>query len=216
MRKIKDIQGNKYGRLTVISFVGTKNKKARWLCKCDCGNIVEVYGVDLRGANTKSCGCLRHQGRQSLHHNLIKTRIYGIWTGMKQRCYDINAKQYKDYGGRGITICDEWKNDFMTFYDWSIGNRYNDTLTIDRINNDGSYCPENCRWTTHKKQMSNTRRNLIYTIDGETLCLSEWCEKYNMPYWTVLHRIHRGVDVKTALTKPIDITRRNKLYKERK
>lgn len=216
MGKIKDIQGNKYGRLTVISFVGTKNKKARWLCKCDCGNIVEVYGVDLRGANTKSCGCLKHVHRDLGAHNLSKTRISSIYHNIKQRCNNPNSSAYKDYGGRGIKICNEWNNSFLSFYEWAMDNGYSDELSIDREDNDGNYCPENCRWITHKKQMSNTRRNLIYTIDDKTLCLSEWCEKYEMPYWTVLHRIQRGLDIETALTKPIDITRRNKLYKERK
>lgn len=216
MGKIKNIRGNKYGKLTVISFVDVKNKKARWLCKCDCGSIVEVYGIDLRSNNTRSCGCLKHVHRDLGAHNLSKTRINNIYHNIKQRCNNPNSSTYKDYGGRGIKICNEWNNSFLSFYNWAMNNGYNDELSIDRKDNNGDYCPENCRWITHKKQMSNTRRNLIYIIDGETLCLSEWCERYNMPYWTVLRRIQHGSDIETALTKPIDITKRNKLYRERK
>lgn len=216
MGKIKNIKGNKYGKLTVISFVDVKNKKAYWLCECDCGNIVEISGIALRNGNTKSCGCLKHTHRDLGARGLSKTRINNIYHSIKQRCNNPNLPGYKDYGGRGIKICEEWNTSFLSFYDWAINNGYSDKLSIDRIDVNGNYEPNNCRWITHKKQMSNTRKNLKYTIDGETLCLSEWCEKYNMPYWTVLHRIQRGLDVKTALTRPIDITKRNKLYKERK
>ena len=216
MGKIKDITGNKYGKLTVISSVGSRHKKIYWLCQCECGNKTEVSGVSLRNNNTKSCGCLKHTRRDMGAHNLSKTRINNIYHNMKQRCDNPNCNVYSNYGGRGITVCEEWKRDFMSFYNWAMEHGYKDTLSIDRIDVNGNYEPNNCRWVTQKKQMSNTRRNLIYSIDNEQLCLSEWCEKYKMPYWTVLRRIQRGYDIKTALTKPLDITRRNKLYKERK
>lgn len=118
---------------------------------------------------------------------------------MRYRCYNINDKEYSWYGGRGITICDEWLNDFMSFYDWSMNNGYQDNLTIDRIDNNKGYSPINCRWTTRKEQARNTRRNRLITIDGETKCLAEWCEVFNLNYHTVKRRLYRGWKIKKSI-----------------
>ena len=116
-------------------------------------------------------------------------RLYNIWRKMKQRCYNNNDPKYKNYGARGICICDEWKHDFILFYNWAIENGYRDELTIDRIDVDGNYEPDNCQWATPKQQARNTTKNRNYTINGETHCLSEWCEILNLRYKTVYTRI---------------------------
>lgn len=114
-----------------------------------------------------------------------------MWRGIKLRCYNKNSKRYKDYGGRGVAVCDKWKNDFMNFYDWAINNGYSDNLTIDRINNEGNYEPNNCRWVTIKQQSRNRRSNRNITINGETHCLSEWCEILGLNYKKVSARINQ-------------------------
>lgn len=118
---------------------------------------------------------------------------------MKQRCYNENNTRYKHYGGRGIAVCDEWRNNFQAFYDWSMANGYKDTLTIDRIDVNGNYEPNNCRWITNKEQQRNRRDNKLYTINNVTKCLSEWCEIYNINYSTAHYRLLKGLTIKQAL-----------------
>lgn len=126
-----------------------------------------------------------------LKHGKRHTRLYMTYYRLKQKCYNSNNKDYPNYGGRGITICDEWLNDFMSFYDWAINNNYRDDLTIDRIDVNGNYDPSNCRWVDTKTQNRNKRTNLQYTINGETHCLGEWCEILNLDYMKVYQRIKR-------------------------
>ena len=168
--------GDRFGRLTIISRADDYIKPSGdhrpcWNCKCDCGNITIVRGDDLISHHIQSCGCLRKE-KASLHfatHNLSNTRIYGIYTDMKYRCYNSNAKAYKNYGGRGIIICDEWlgNDGFINFYNWSITHGYADNLTIDRINVDGNYEPNNCRWIPKEYQSSNLRRNKYVYFNNE-------------------------------------------------
>lgn len=194
-RKIKDISGQKFGRLTALYKLNNYHKKDRlyWLCACECGNLVEVAGDNLRLSKQTSCGCLHKK------HNKSNTRIFNIWIGIKQRCYDSKRKNYKYYGARGIKVCDEWQNDFMSFYNWSINNGYKEGLTIDRINVDGNYEPSNCRWLTNKQQQRNKHNNRNITIKGETHCLSEWCEILGLNYSTVKNRVFRGWSIEKAL-----------------
>lgn len=188
MSKFKDITGQRFGRLTVLYRLHNIKGKTKWFCVCDCGNLKEVTLSDLKKGNTQSCGCLY----KDIHtkHKKCDTRLYCIFGAVKSRCYNKNNKRYKDYGGRGIAVCDEWKDDFMSFYNWAILNGYNDTLTIDRIDVNGNYEPSNCRWVTPKQQARNRRSNRNYTINGETHCLKEWCEIVGLNYRTVQYRIN--------------------------
>lgn len=170
MSKIIDITGKKYGKLTVISYFGKK----KWLCKCDCGNECIVLGYSLKIGNTKSCGCYRKE--LNTKHNLSRSRIYRIYNKMKRRCYSVKDERYISYGGRGIKVCDEWLNDKKKFFEWAINNGYKDTLTIDRIDNNKGYCPENCRWITNKDQQRNKTNNIIITYKSYSKCYSEWAE----------------------------------------
>lgn len=161
MGKLIDLTGQRFGRLTVIERVGTsKNGNALWDCKCDCGNTAVVRGASLKNGITRSCGCLIAESTKNRNttHCLSKTRLYRIWANMKDRCLNSNTREYPYYGGRGITVCDEWKNDFQAFYNWAMANSYQDHLSIDRIDNDKGYTPDNCRWATHSEQMYNRRR----------------------------------------------------------
>ena len=155
--KTIDITGNKYNMLTVIKFnhSNKKSRKSYWLCKCECGNEKVICGNSLKTGNVKSCGCLLKRGNTK--HGLKHTRLYDILCGMKRRCYNPNQPCYKNYGARGIKVCDEWLNDPKAFYDWSITHGYKDDLTIDRINVNGNYEPSNCKWVSIKEQGRNKR-----------------------------------------------------------
>lgn len=186
--------GEKFGQLTILSFEyqrrtpnGTLRKYVK--CQCDCGNTCIVGIHSLRSGKTKSCGCLRHE-KYALKHGKRYTRLYKTWLGIKQRCNNSNNPRYKDYGERGIKVCDEWLNDFMMFYNWSMSNGYNDTLTIDRIDVNGNYEPSNCRGATTKQQADNRRDNVYLTYNGKTQTMMEWSDELNISYNTIKQR-HR-------------------------
>lgn len=168
MAVLKDITGQKFGKLTVIKHA--KSKKgyhgAMWECVCECGNTIVVNGQNLKSGNTTSCGCIGRENRAASvrTHGMSGSRLHRIWKAMHTRCYNPNSYAYKYYGGRGIQICDEWKDDFQDFYRWSMSHGYAENLTIDRINTNGNYEPNNCRWTTIAEQNKNKRAKNGYKI----------------------------------------------------
>lgn len=190
--KAKDLTNKKFGRLKTTEKIRRHNGKryrTYYLCKCDCGKIVEVRCDQLTRGIAKSCGCLQREitglinkgkSTATLTHGLSHSRLYKVFRNMKTRCYNPNSHDFKNYGGRGITICDEWLNDFTAFYDWSLRNGYNDTLTIDRIDTNGNYTPDNCRWTTYYVQSRNKTNNKWITYKGETKCLEDWAKTKNL------------------------------------
>ena len=202
-----NLTGKRFGKLVVIKTAGkTKNGAYLWQCKCDCGNEIIANVGNLKNGHTKSCGCLRVDRCKTnfTKHGLEHTRLYGIWSDMRLRCYDEKNIAYHRYGGRGITICDEWKNDVKAFYDWATANGYKDSLTIDRIDNDGNYCPENCRWATVKEQASNRRSNILVTHNGKTQTMKEWANEVGIPYKVVWARVQKlGWSAERALTDPV-------------
>lgn len=212
MSKIKDLTGQHYGRLTVLDYAGSdKRGKATWRCTCECGNTATVDGYDLRHGHTTSCGCLRREimreigkrsgeGKHPATHGMAGTRLYNVWIKMKGRCSNPNSDNYKHYGGRGITVCTEWVNSFETFRDWALANGYRDDLTIDRIDNDGPYCPDNCRWVSMTHQANNRRSNRCITFNGKTQTTRQWADELGIPYEVLRRRFDKGWSAERALT----------------
>lgn len=180
--------------LTIIREVGLNSwgRKAV-LCACDCGKEVTVALKYVKSGHTRSCGCARVTNNYRLRytHGQSHTDEHNIWQGMKQRCYNENVERYPNYGGRGITVCAEWLNDFQQFYR-DMGPRPSKFHSIDRINNDGPYSPENCRWATVSQQQRNKRRTVFLTANGERRSLSEWAELRGFSHITFFKRYQAG------------------------
>lgn len=209
-KSFQDLTGQKFGTLTVIEFSHRKNNRTYWICKCDCGTV-KVYRADfLKGKGFHSCGCVskeksrercRELGHKTRTHGMSNTRLYKIYSNMKDRCYRKSCKAYKYYGARGITIHKEWLDDFENFYKWSISHGYKGNLTIDRIDNDGNYEPSNCRWVDMKAQANNTRKNVKITYKNKTQTLKEWADKLGMTYTQLHHRYERGWELDKMMSK---------------
>ena len=203
----KDRIGLRFGRLVVENTV-FENRHTYCICKCDCGNYIKKPFSVIKRGDIKSCGCLGKEvyAKGTPVHNLYYTRLHKIYFGMKDRCYRIKSNHYLRYGARGIKICEEWlgKNGFINFYNWANSNGYNDNLSIDRIDNNCDYSPENCRWATAEEQQNNTRKNHILYYKGEKMTLSQASKRFNLSTSTIWHRTKKyGDDLEIALKEPI-------------
>ena len=205
MPKMIDVTGKRFGRLTVVKLSGRDaHNHPLWECVCDCGNVIRIPSSRLRSGNTSSCGCLHNEqlAVRNTRHGDSRTRMYHIYKGMKSRCYREKDASYPDYGGRGIEICSEWlgSRGFENFREWAVTHGYSDGLSIDRIDHDGPYSPNNCRWATNTAQANNRRNNRIIEIDGVTHTLSEWGEITGTDPRTIEARLRTlGWDAKKAV-----------------
>lgn len=192
---IKDIVGQTFGYLTVLKFVPQPDKKeSYWFCVCECGNSVMVRKSNLISGSTISCGCYGRENLKKVRvkHGGSETRLYSIWEKMKERCYGKRSKNYYNYGGRGINVCEEWKNNFDEFRKWATINGYKDDLTLDRIDVNGNYEPSNCRWATIKEQNRNKRNSIMVEYKGEKVHLKEAAELTGISYSTLSGRYYKG------------------------
>jgi len=199
-KKIKS--GDVFERLTAISYFGvSKNKHLLWIFECSCGTSKPMSIYSVLDGSAKSCGCLQKEAasKSSKKHGLHKCSEYNIWAHIKHRCFNEKNGSYASYGGRGITMCDSWKNSFEQFLK-DVGRRPSNLYSIDRINNDGNYEPGNVRWATRLVQQNNTRFNKLITFQGEVKTASQWTRQYGLTPSTLKHRLNRGWDIESALT----------------
>ena len=200
MRIAKDLSGQRFGRLTALHKVEETNNKY-YYCRCDCGNVVTVLRTSLTSGNTKSCGCLHREqlSERNYKHGERNTRLYKTWISMKQRC-SVHRDKYKQWEGRGIKVCDEWRESFTVFKDWAEANGYKEDLTIDRIDVNGNYEPSNCRWITKQEQQFNKTNTRYFEYKGQKKCLAEWAEIFEMNKPTLYNRIYNlGWSIEKAL-----------------
>ena len=190
------IVGKRFGKLVVLDLdhVSEKYHGTWWRCRCDCGKEVVVYRGGLTSGDNISCGCYHkeHTHDFAKTHGMTGTPLYSTWSGMVQRCTNPHAQNFDRYGGRGITICSEWRDNFQNFHDWAISNGYEEGLTIDRENNTLGYSPDNCRWVDKITQQNNTRRNKFITYNGETRSIAEWSRLLGVNHETLRYRVNRG------------------------
>lgn len=193
MPKTYDLTGQKFGRLTVLKCTGQdKHHDNTFLCKCDCGNEKIVAGYRLKNGHTQSCGCYNREvtSEYFTKHGLSTEPLYFVWKAMIARCENPENPNYFRYGERGISVCDEW-HDVETFYKWALEG-YEEGLEIDRVNNDGGYSPDNCKWSTRSEQLRNTRRNVLVELNGVTKPLIDWANEYGLKVNTIQYRYYRG------------------------
>lgn len=205
MRNIKDLSGLEFDRLTVIEYHHTVNGLSYWRCRCKCGNEKIIRGQCLLSGESKSCGCLARElsSIRNSTHKGRKTKLYHVWIDMKQRCTNTNQPDYPNWGGRGITVCDEWMNSFESFRGWALKSGYDSKLSIDRIDVNGNYEPSNCRWITVKEQNSNRRSNKRIEYNGESRTLTQWSEILGGNRNLVGERLKSGWSIEKTLTTPV-------------
>ena len=199
-RPFKDLSGNTYGFLNVLKKAETTGKNARWECRCICGKITTVESRKLRTGKIKSCGCKRGILKiQSMGtHGKTNTRLYSMWHSMKSRC-NYDTKGSERYYGRGIKVCSEWEHDFIAFHNWAVNNGYKDNLSIDRIDNNKGYSPDNCRWVDLDIQNNNRSTNKYLEIEGEEKTIAEWAKITGIKYETIRSRLARGITGKALI-----------------
>jgi hypothetical protein len=199
-KRVKDLTGRTYGRLTVIGYSHVNGKTAVWNCRCSCGTEKTVRSTDLKSGSTQSCGCLHRE--KTVTHGKTKSRCYRIWRGMIQRCTNPNHELYHNYGGRGVTVSDDWRS-FELFYR-DMGDPPDDALTLERKDNDVGYCAGNCVWATWEEQSNNKRNSVFLEYDGKRQTIAQWAREYGFDNPSTLrNRVHRGWLLERALTEPI-------------
>lgn len=209
-RTLEDLTNQVFGRLTVIEraedYVQPNgSRRPRWKCQCECGNIKITTASNLKRGITTSCGCFQRENMSRLKKThggwANNEKLFGVWIGIRKRCLSSYAHNYSDYGGRGITICDEWKDDYSAFKEWSISNGYKEGmgLSIDRIDVDGDYCPENCRWADNLTQQNNKRNTIYISANNEKHSLKEWSRIREINYQTLYQRYKLGWNAERML-----------------
>lgn len=204
MCRLQDLTGQKFGRLTVLKRVGSaKGYRPAWLCKCDCGNEKVVTSGAMKSGNTVSCGCFLKERTLQTHttHGMSKTRTYKCWFYMIKRCTKPKSKDYSSYGGRGIRVCDHWLRSFERFLE-DMG-ECPENGSIDRIDNNGNYTPENCRWASQQQQCNNRRNSVRLSYQEECLTVAQWAERLQIGYTTLMGRLKRGWTVERTLSTPV-------------
>lgn len=207
MSRLIDMTGKRYGRYTVIKRVDKNDNKGWWLCRCDCGKEKVVHGHLLRIGSTKSCGCysIDNAKKNFTTHGLTQTKLYSVHRTMVARCQNPKNNSYKTYGAKGIKVCEEWLGEkgFINFYNWAMQNGFKDGLSIDRIDNNKGYSPDNCRWATTEQQSLNKKTNVFLEYQGQTKTLKEWSNVFDIPYKTLHARINRNWDLEKAFNEPV-------------
>ena len=209
MPKRLDLTNRKFGRLTAISTDGT-GRRSNWKCECECGGVVFAETSWLTSGNTKSCGCLqREKAKASCQakktHGMSTSRLARILHSMRQRCTYEKSINFADYGGRGIRVCEEWTRNADAFFTWASANGYADDLTIDRIDVNGDYSPENCRWASMKEQQNNRRNNVVIEFRGKTQTAKQWAEELGIKYTTLRHRQKAGWSMEKIAATPVAV-----------
>lgn len=198
--QLVDLTGQRFGSLTVVGIAGHKGKKVLWHCICDCGTEKDVAGSNLKSGHTKTCGRSLHRTRLDPQEKATNKRLRSILSGMIDRCENENSPIYEYYGGKGITVCEQWR-DFNEFKSWALRNGYSYELTIERIDNGKGYEPSNCTWATRKQQANNRATNLMFTYGGKTQNLTRWCEELGLDYKLIHCRIRQhGWSFERAIT----------------
>lgn len=201
MAKYTDLTGMKFNRLTVIGlYERTAKRKYMWLCRCDCGKEKVILGDHLKNGHTKSCGCYKKERIENVNKKtgLTNTKLFYAYHNMHNRCERKNSDYYRLYGGRGISVCEEWsgKNGFENFAEWSLKNNYEDGLQIDRINNNKGYSPGNCRWVSRIDQANNKRNTMFISVNDEIDTVANMARKHNVSYWNLLNYAKGGKNCK--------------------
>lgn len=213
MRDESSLSGKRFGRLVVIEKVGKANSHGTlWRCKCDCGNIKDVRREYLTSGGTSSCGCLRNElrsktayemGEKNVRHGHCRRNnmhpLFNVWRGMRSRCKDPKHISYKTYGAKGISVCKEWDEDFVAFYEWCMANGYKKGLALDRIDPKGNYEPDNCRFITQAENNRRQKRTIWIEHNGKRLTIPQWAEELGMEHSTIRYRYNKGLPIDEIL-----------------
>lgn len=200
-----DVTGQRFGRLVIVEFSHTDGPgRTYWICRCDCGKIKTILGASMNAGATQSCGCLAKErtSQACTSHGQTNTRLYRVWRNMKSRCNCPSSNKYYNYGGKGVSVCEEW-TPFEGFQKWALSHGYAADLTIDRFDGSGNYEPSNCHWATYKEQSNNTTQNHILEFNGMRKNLKQWSEFLGISYKALSERARRGWSANRALTTPV-------------